>query len=73
MPPGLPGSPVDRQAAPEGALGRSRSRRAGVPLKVVSQRIGHANPTITLTTYQHVLPGDDEQAAIIGAKAILGS
>lgn len=47
--------------------------RAGVPLKVVSQRIGHANPTITLTTYQHVLPGDDEQAALIGAQAILGS
>ncbi len=46
--------------------------RAGVPIKVVSQRIGHANPTITLTTYQHVLPGDDEQAAIIGARAILG-
>lgn len=47
--------------------------RAGVPLKVVSQRIGHANPTITMTTYQHVLPGDDEQAALIGAQAILGT
>ena len=47
--------------------------RAGVPLKVVSQRIGHANPTITMTTYQHVLPGDDEQAALIGARAILGT
>jgi integrase len=47
--------------------------RAGVPLKVVSQRIGHANPTITMTTYQHVLPGDDEQAALIGARTILGS
>jgi hypothetical protein len=38
-----------------------------------SPRISHANPTITLTTYQHVLPGDDEQAAIIGARAILGN
>jgi integrase len=47
--------------------------RAGVPHKVVSQRIGHANPTITMTTYQHVLPGDDEQAALIGARAILGT
>ena len=31
------------------------------------------NPTITMTTYQHVLPGDDEQAALIGARTILGS
>jgi integrase len=41
-------------------------------VKVVSQRIGHASPTITMTIYQHVLPGDDEQAALIGARAILG-
>jgi hypothetical protein len=37
-----------------------------------SQRIGHATPTITMTIYQHVLPGDDEQAAIAGARAIFG-
>lgn len=47
--------------------------RAGVPVKTVSQRIGHASPTITMTIYQHVLPGDDEQAAIAGAQAIFGS
>ena len=29
----------------------------GVPLKVVSERLGHASTTITLTGYQHVLPG----------------
>jgi len=46
--------------------------RAGVPLKVVSQRIGHASPAITMAIYQHVLPGDDEVAARVGAKAILG-
>jgi integrase len=29
----------------------------GVPVKVVSERLGHANATITLTVYQHVHPG----------------
>jgi integrase len=46
--------------------------RSGVPVKTVSQRIGHASPTITMTIYQHVLPGDDDQAAIAGARAIFG-
>jgi integrase len=46
--------------------------RAGVDLKVVSQRVGHASPTVTLSIYQHVLPGDDEAAAALGAQAILG-
>lgn len=45
---------------------------AGVPLKVVSQRIGHASPMVTMTIYQHVLPGDDRAAATVGARAILG-
>lgn len=45
---------------------------AGVPLKVVSQRIGHASPMVTMTIYQHVLPGDDRAAAGVGARAILG-
>ncbi|SFT86712.1 Phage integrase family protein [Geodermatophilus amargosae] len=29
----------------------------GVPVKVVSERLGNANATITLTVYQHVHPG----------------
>jgi integrase len=29
----------------------------GVPLKVVSERLGHAKTSITLDTYAHVLPG----------------
>lgn len=44
----------------------------GVPVKVVSQRIGHASPMVTMTVYQHVLPGDDRAAAAVGARAILG-
>jgi integrase len=46
--------------------------RAGVPVKVVSQRIGHSNPIMTMTIYQHVLPGDDQHAALVGARVILG-
>jgi hypothetical protein len=34
---------------------------------VVSQRIGHATPNITLSVYAHVLPGDDSRAAQRGA------
>jgi integrase len=45
---------------------------SGVPLKVVSQRVGHASPMVTMAIYQHVLPGDDRAAADIGARAILG-
>ncbi len=44
----------------------------GVPLKVVSQRVGHASPMVTMTICQHVLPGDDRAAATVGALAILG-
>lgn len=28
----------------------------GVPIKVVSERLGHANPGFTMATYQHVMP-----------------
>jgi integrase len=37
--------------------------RNGVPVHVVAERAGHANPTITLTTYAHLIGGDDERAA----------
>jgi integrase len=36
---------------------------AGVPIKVVSERLGHANPGFTMATYQHVLPGVGADAA----------
>ncbi len=35
----------------------------GVPVKVLSQRVGHADVGVTLAVYAHVLPGDDEDAA----------
>ena len=41
--------------------------RDGVPLRVVSQRAGHSNVNVTSAIYSHVLPGDDEAAALAGA------
>jgi integrase len=35
----------------------------GVPLRVVSGRLGHASATITLTVSQHVHPGTGREAA----------
>jgi integrase len=37
--------------------------QAGVPVKVVSERLGHATITTTLDTYAHVLPAMDRDAA----------
>jgi integrase len=45
---------------------------AGIPAKVVSERLGHANIAITMDTYSHVLPGLDAQAADTVARLILG-
>ncbi len=44
---------------------------AGVPVKVVSQRIGHADVSVTLKVYAHVMPGDDQNAALL-ADALIG-
>ena len=47
--------------------------QAGVPPKVVSERLGHASITVTLKIYAHVLPGMDRDAANTVASVILGS
>jgi integrase len=44
---------------------------AGVPAKVVSERLGHATIAITLDVYSHVIPGMDAQAANAVASLIL--
>jgi integrase len=36
---------------------------AGVPLKVVSERLGHSSVAFTADRYQHVTPGMQEDAA----------
>jgi hypothetical protein len=46
--------------------------RAGVPVKVVSERLGHASVSFTQDTYMHVIPGMDEHGARLAATAILG-
>lgn len=37
--------------------------KEGIPVKVVSERLGHAHIAHTLQTYQHVLPGMQAAAA----------
>lgn len=37
--------------------------KGGVPIKVVSERLGHSTPGFTMATYQHVLPGMQAEAA----------
>ena len=36
---------------------------AGIPVKVVSERLGHAHPSFTIHPYQHLLPGMSTEAA----------
>jgi integrase len=37
--------------------------KAAIPVKVVSERLGHASPVVTLTVYAHVLPTMQRHAA----------
>ena len=46
------------------------SFKAGVPVKVVSERLGHANPAFTMSVYRHVLPGMQAEAAANFAKLL---
>jgi integrase len=50
----------------------SAALAAGIPAKVVSERLGHATIAITMDTYSHVLPGLDAEAAGTVARLILG-
>jgi integrase len=46
--------------------------RSGVPVKVVSERLGHATPAFTMTVYQHVLPGMQAEAASTFGNLVFG-
>jgi integrase len=50
----------------------SAALAAGIPAKVVSERLGHATIAVTMDTYSHVLPGLDAEAAGTVARLILG-
>ncbi|MDK6350910.1 tyrosine-type recombinase/integrase [Bifidobacterium scardovii] len=42
--------------------------QAGVPVKTVQHRLGHASAVMTLQVYAHFVPADDDSAAgVIGA------
>lgn len=44
----------------------------GVPLHVVSRRLGHSNEAFTARQYAHVLPGQQAEAAATLAAAVDG-
>ena len=44
--------------------------KAGVPIGVVSERLGHASPEFTLHRYAHVMPGMQREAADTIARAV---
>jgi integrase len=50
----------------------SAALKAGVPAKVVSERLGHATAAFTLQVYSHVIPGMDQTAATTVADLIIG-
>lgn len=47
--------------------------RQGVPLKVVSERLGHADVSVTMRVYEHVTTTDDQAAADALAQALDGA
>ena len=44
---------------------------SGVPAKVVSELLGHASPTITLSIYAHTMPSMAENAGAALSKSVL--
>jgi hypothetical protein len=42
-------------------------------VKVVSERLGHANPAFTVSVYQHVLPGMQADAATAFSRIVFGT
>ena len=44
-------------------INREKDGGLELPIKVVQERLGHANPSITMNIYAHVLPGMQAEAA----------
>ena len=44
----------------------------GVQLRTVPERLGHADPGFTLSTYTHVVPGTQEAAAQAIGEEVFG-
>jgi len=46
---------------------------SGLDVVTVSRRIGHSNPTITLSVYAHLFGNPDERAANVVEAALAGA
>lgn len=53
--------------------GDTKRRLAPTPVHIVSARLGHSSPMVTLSVYAHVLPTSDEQAATVIAGVLAPS
>ena len=51
----------------------SLALKAGVPVKVISERLGHESPAFTLKQYAHVIPGMQAEAANCVAQLVAQS
>ncbi len=45
-------------------------RLKGVPVKVITERLGHEDPAFTMKQYAHVIPGMQADAARIVASSV---
>lgn len=44
--------------------------KAGVPIKVITERLGHEDPAFTMKQYAHVIPGMQADAARVVASTV---
>jgi integrase len=51
----------------------TRLMAAGVPVRTVSGRLGHANPSTTLSVYSHFVEASDQEAAGIMGGLVSGT
>jgi integrase len=61
-----------RKFAPSRSFTRSILIASGLDIVTVSRRLGHANPSITLTVYAHLFSNTDARAAEIVEAAFGG-
>jgi integrase len=45
---------------------------SGLDILTISRRLGHANASITLNVYGHLMPNMDDRAAVILNAALMG-
>ena len=46
--------------------------REGIPVHIVSKRLGHKDPSVTLNVYADAIPKDDDRAVEVFARAVWG-